>query len=198
MSPNTPTPDPDAALLEALPSAEWMNDYHPLEYGTPGTIDHMLRCPTCEEWSPCRVRTMYVAALAATGTGPTPDAALREAATQSLRDAWERYGNAVDGAGSVQSPAVRDLVSALYHWFEAGACGPHFIKGYQTALAATASPGLDVERLARAHNNVMFRRGEGHGLSMEHWAEVAREYAALAADREESDIDPNAEWNTPS
>ena len=115
MSPNTPTPDPDAALLEALPSAEWMNDYHPLEYGTPGTIDHMLRCPTCEEWSPCRVRTMYVAALAATGTGPTPDAALREAATQSLRDAWERYGNAVDGAGSVQSPAVRDLVSALYH-----------------------------------------------------------------------------------
>lgn len=105
-----------------------------------------------------------------------PDAALREAATKVHR-VWRYIDGNVYGSDSM----VRDLREV-----EA------------TLLAATASPGLDVERLARAHNNVMFRRGEGHGLSMEHWAEVAREYAALAADREESDIDPNAEWNTPS
>jgi len=63
-------------------------------------------------------------------------------------------------------------------------CHCQHVTGGRCMFAATASPGLDVERLARAHNNVSMRRGEGHGMSMQHWAEVACEYAALAADRE--------------
>lgn len=38
----------------------WLDDNHPSEYEADGT--RFLRCPTCEEWSPCRVRTAFTLA----------------------------------------------------------------------------------------------------------------------------------------
>src|SRR4051794_37793685 len=37
----------------------WLDEHHPERYEIEG--EGYLRCPTCEEWSPCRVRAAFVA-----------------------------------------------------------------------------------------------------------------------------------------
>lgn len=47
--------------------ASWLDEHHPEVYGKPG--EEYARCPTCEEWSPCRVRMLADALLACYHSG---------------------------------------------------------------------------------------------------------------------------------
>ena len=38
-------------------NATWLTEFHPERYEIDGEV--YLRCPTCEEWSPCRVRVAF-------------------------------------------------------------------------------------------------------------------------------------------
>jgi hypothetical protein len=57
----------------------------------------------------------------------------------------------------------------------------------ESEARATATPGLDVERLANAYENVTESMGLRRGLPMIAWLAVAAEYDRLAADSEPVD-----------
>jgi len=114
-----------------------------------------------------------------------PDAALREA--QARIDMYgdlerrhplsARVWEALEIAGvEPTAERVRDVTNYLF--------------SFGATLAATASPGLDVERLANAMRaedisySAAWRAGEKNWTWEKRAAAIAREYAALAADRE--------------
>jgi len=76
-----------AAPLPSYIDREWLDAEHPVQYGflngkatldvnNPNTRERMNRCPKCEEWSPCRVRTLFeIAAVRPAPAAPLPGAA---------------------------------------------------------------------------------------------------------------------------
>ena len=95
----------------------------------------------------------------------------RELTSLELVEAFESESGAFDGPSVNVSPPHPGIVPT---W-------PRLIR--ERALAEAAPhplDGLDVERLARAYNNVVVRRG-GPGVSMELWSEI------LAALRDEGE-----------
>lgn len=63
MTDRTPASPVEVLALPSYIDREWLDGEHPVSYGE--GFEKMARCPKCEEWSPCRVRTLFEFALQA-------------------------------------------------------------------------------------------------------------------------------------